>query len=105
MEKTLGIGLIGLGMGRDLFYLNNDPDSRFEVRGICASTESKVKAVAKENGISFWTTDYRELINRKDIDIIAVYSPDHLHAEHCLSALKADKHVIVTKPMVTSLSD
>jgi len=105
MEKTLGIGLIGLGMGRDLFYLNSDPDSRFEVRGICASTAGKVKTLAKENAISFWTTDYHELINREDIDVIAVYSPDHLHTQHCLDALKADKHVIVTKPMVTSLDD
>ncbi len=29
MNKSIGIGLIGLGMGRDLFYLNYDPESRF----------------------------------------------------------------------------
>jgi len=103
MDKSIGIGLIGIGMGRDLFYLNCEPESRLEVRGICAATASKVEAVAKEHKIPFWTTDYRELVGRKDIDVIAVYSPDHLHAEQCIDALKAGKHVIVTKPMVTSL--
>lgn len=105
MEKSIGIGLIGLGMGRDLISLNYDPESRFEVRGICSATASKVESIAKEHGIPFWTTDYKELINRKDIDVIAVYSPDHLHAIHCIDALKANKHVVVTKPMVTSLED
>lgn len=105
MNKSIGIGLIGLGMGRDLFYLNHDPESHFEVRGICSATAKKVEAVAKENNIPFWTTNHKELIERKDIDVIAVYSPDHLHAQHCIDALKADKHVIVTKPMVTSLDD
>ncbi|MBI2438914.1 MAG: Gfo/Idh/MocA family oxidoreductase, partial [Lentisphaerae bacterium] len=32
-------------------------------------------------------------------------SPDHLHAQHCLAALAAGKHVVCTKPMVTSLAD
>ncbi len=105
MDKSIGIGLIGIGMGRDLFYLNDDPESRFEVRGICSATASKVEALAKESGIAFWTTDHEELIERDDIDVIAVFSPDHLHAQHCINALKADKHVIVTKPMVTDLGD
>ena len=105
MEKDIGIGIIGLGMGRDLFYLNNDPESRLQVRGICASTASKVEASAKANNIAFWTTDYHELIDHKDIDVIAVYSPVHLHAKQCIDAMNAGKHVIVTKPMVTSLDD
>lgn len=89
MEKTIGIGIIGLGMGRDLFYLNNDPESRFQVRGICASTANKVESSAKDNHIPFWTTDYHKLIQREDIDVIAVYSPDHLHAQQCIDAMKA----------------
>ena len=105
MDKSIGIGLIGVGMGRDLLYLNEDTESRFQVRGICSATASKAKTVAKENSIAFWTTEYKELIQRGDIDVIAVYSPDHLHAQHCIDALKADKHVIVTKPMVTDLED
>jgi predicted dehydrogenase len=105
MEKTIGIGVIGVGMGCDLLYLNEELDSRFFVRGICATTATKVEAIAKENGIPFWTTDYRKLIERDDIQVIAVFSPDHLHGRHCIDALNAGKHVIVTKPMVTSLED
>jgi predicted dehydrogenase len=105
MEKQLGVGLIGLGMGRDLFYLNHDPTTRMEVRAICGHTPHKTQRLAQQHGIPFWTTDYRELVARDEIHIVAVFSPDHLHGEHCLAALRAGKHVVVTKPMVNKLSE
>ena len=105
MKKDIGIGVIGIGMGLDLLYVNNDPNSRMEVRGLCAIPLDNVKKVAELKGIDFYTDNYKELIARKDIDVIAVYSPDHLHATHAIDALNAGKHVLVTKPMVTSLND
>ncbi|MFH1924442.1 MAG: Gfo/Idh/MocA family oxidoreductase [Planctomycetota bacterium] len=105
MSGDIGVGVIGLGMGQDLFYLNRDPTTRFEVRGICATTAPKVERVAKENGIPFFTTDYRQLVKREEISVVAVFSPDHLHGEHCLAALEAGKHVLVTKPMVSRLDE
>jgi predicted dehydrogenase len=105
MDKQLGVGVIGLGMGRDLFYLNRDAGTRMEVRGICGHTREKTERIAKQDGIPFWTTDYRELIAREEVNIVAVFSPDHLHGEHCLAALRAGKHVLVTKPMVNKLSE
>jgi len=100
MDKTIGVGVIGIGQGQDLLQLNSDPETRLEVRALCSATEAKVKALAEHSGIGFWTTDYRELVARDDLDIVGVYSPDHLHGEHCLAALEADKHVICTKPLV-----
>lgn len=105
MTARIGLGVIGLGMGQDLFYLNHDPDSRFEVRGICSRTESKTQGVAREAGIPLFTTDYHQLVGRNDIDAIAVFSPDHLHGEHCLAALRAGKHVLLTKPMTNRLDE
>ncbi len=103
VEKDLGIGVIGLGMGADLLYLNEDPNSRFIVRAICAATPAKLERYRQVPGVVFATTDYRELLTRDDIQVIAVFSPDILHAEHTIAALEAGKHVVVTKPMVVSL--
>lgn len=105
MKKDIGIGVIGIGMGMDLTFLNDEPGSKMEVRGLCALPEDKAKEACEKKGIGFYTGDYKALIARKDIDVIAVYSPDHLHAQHIIDALNADKHVIVTKPMVTNLPD
>jgi predicted dehydrogenase len=105
MEKDIGIGVIGVGMGLDLLYLNDNPNSRFQVRGLCAAHLDKVKRAGKKHGIAFTTDDYRALIEREDIQVVVVFSPDHLHALHIKRALNAGKHVVVTKPMVTSLED
>jgi len=100
MEKTIGVGVIGIGQGQDLLQLNSNPNTRLQVRALCSATEAKVSALAEAQGIGFWTTDYQELVARDDIEVVGVYSPDHLHGEHCLAALEAGKHVIVTKPLV-----
>jgi predicted dehydrogenase len=45
------------------------------------------------------TTDYRELLDRKDIDAIAVLSPDYCHEEQAVASLQAGKHVFCEKPL------
>ena len=54
----------------------------------------------KEYGESAFTArDYRRLLERKDIDAIAVTTPDHCHEEHAIAALEAGKHVFCEKPL------
>ena len=105
---AIGVGVIGMNptnMGSTMTLLKDVPDLNYELRGICAKRAEVLEPYAQQIGIGFWTTDYRELVSRDDIDVIAVYSPDHLHAEHCLAAVEAGKHVLCTKPMVTNLDD
>src|SRR5579883_2326320 len=103
--KDIGIGVIGIGMGLTLAAINREASSRMVVCGLCATRRDRLEAAAQQWGIDFITTDYRELIARPDVDVVGVYSPDHLHAEHALAALRAGKHVICTKPMVTRVED
>jgi predicted dehydrogenase len=103
--SKIGVGVIGIGMGANLLFLNRDPNTRLEVRALCSPTEDKVRKLAETWGIPDWTTDYRQLLVREDIQVIGVYSPDHLHAEHARAALRAGKHVVCTKPMCTSVED
>jgi predicted dehydrogenase len=48
-------------------------------------------------------TDWRKLVNRKDIDVIDVVTPNNLHAEQVIAAAEAGKHIICEKPLVSSL--
>ena len=107
MQK-IGLGVIGINptnMGSTMSLLSGEAELRYELRALCAKRENTLAKYAQDLGVSYWTTEYQELIKQKDIDVIAVFSPDHLHAEHCLAAIEAGKHVICTKPMVTSLAD
>ena len=103
--KKYSIGVIGLGMGSTILEVNRQGLIPLEVTGICDTDIKKMEELKLKYGIGFITTDYRQLVNKPDIDIIAVFSPDHLHAVHCLAALEHEKHIICTKPMVTSIED
>ncbi len=101
--EMFNIGVIGLGMGSTVLEINRIPGSRLQVTGICDKDLQKARQCQKRYGIETITDDYTKLTENKDIHIIAVFSPDHLHAEHCKAALQQSKHVICTKPMVTDL--
>ena len=102
MTKDIGVGVIGLGMGRNMLDINEDRASRMQVRAICDSNEDLLGRIKARYGIPFATLRYQELLARDDIAVVGIYTPDDLHMEHIEAAIAAGKHVICTKPMVVS---
>lgn len=98
------VGIIGLRMGKAhlVGYLQNP---HTEVYGICDIDKNLLENIRKEYDIPFATTDYKELMEIKDIEIISVASPDYFHREHSVSALLSGKHVLCEKPMALNLDD
>ncbi len=66
--------------------------------------ESRAQNLAKKYGAEA-ETDYRRLLDRKDIDVVCVCVPSGLHARIGIEAAQAGKHVIVEKPIALSLTD
>ena len=105
--KTIKIGIIGWGfMGRThahalrampLFY----PGAGFraEIAGICARRLEKAREAAEELNVPYYTDDYRQLLAREEIDAVSVCTPNALHEEIALAALKAGKHLYIDKPL------
>ncbi|MBA2480131.1 MAG: Gfo/Idh/MocA family oxidoreductase [Planctomycetes bacterium] len=101
--SQIGVGVIGLGMGSSLFLAHGVPQCSMRVTAVCDTDARRLVAAEQAHQVAA-TTDYRDLLRRDDIDVIGVFSPDHLHVEHVLAALDAGKHVVCTKPMATSLA-
>ncbi len=108
----IGSGSHGAGWNLDRMFANSDQ----QVVAVCdvdstrvAQAEQKVNAhYGKKLGRDYRCdgyADFRDLINRKDIDAVHVATPDHWHVIPALMALKAGKHVICEKPLSLTLSE
>jgi len=104
MGRKYGVGVIGLSMGILMLEINN-LDFMSEVRAICNKSEGPLKEAVDKYNIPFATKDYREVIKQRNIDIVAIYTPDKMHLGMIEECFKAGKHVIVTKPMVINLKE
>jgi predicted dehydrogenase/threonine dehydrogenase-like Zn-dependent dehydrogenase len=56
-------------------------------------------ALAKKFGFSHSTTDYKEILNDADVDLVMITTRHNLHASMAIEALKQNKHVFVEKPL------
>ena len=101
--QAKGVGVIGLHEGRTLLIALETRCSRaFAVAG-CDLDEEKIEASRAALPDLSYTSDYDDLLAREEVEIVAIYTPDSLHAEHITRAFEAGKDVICTKPLVNSI--
>lgn len=94
------VGVIGVGSRSSIVEYWHQPDGKSIVTGAAdISPEATSRFRETINPDAFVTTDYRELLNRDDIDAVVILSPDYLHEEHATAAFRAGKHVYCEKPL------
>ena len=105
-KKKLNIGMVGYGfMGRTHSNAFRQINPFFNLpyetvlKAICARDEAKVKSFADQWGYQSTETDWRKLVERKDIDVIDIASPNDTHMEIALAAAAAGKMVMCEKPL------
>lgn len=107
-EESIRLGIIGMSrsnMASTFILLRDAPQLRYDITAVCTRRQEVLDECMKSFDIPFGTLDYQDLVVRDDVDVVCVFSPDHLHADHCAAAIRAGKHVVCTKPMVSSLDD
>ncbi|WP_218186711.1 Gfo/Idh/MocA family protein [Pseudomonas sp. Pf153] len=67
--------------------------------------EELARDAAKQYGFAEYTTDWRDVINRPDVDIVDICTPNDTHAEIAIAAALAGKHVMCEKPMAMTVAD
>jgi predicted dehydrogenase len=106
MPKPLNIGIIGYGfMGRAHSNAYRKVNQFFELgylpvlKAACARNKDKLKAFANNWGWESTETDWRNIIERPDIDAIDICTPNNSHREIVLAAAHAGKMVLCEKPL------
>ena len=105
MAEEVRIGVIGVGqIGK--FHLENYrkiPQAR--VVALADLNAQELARVASANGVTDTYTDFRKLLDRKDIQAVDVCLHNNFHMPVSVAALNAGKHVYCEKPMAGSLRD
>jgi predicted dehydrogenase len=103
-NAPLRLGLIGIGVGaRQLLpALTQHPNVR--LHAAADVRPAALQQLAAEFGVATYSS-VAALCEQPDIDAVWVASPNHLHAEHAITAAEHGKHVIVSKPMAVSLAE
>ena len=106
MKKKLNIGLVGYGfMGRThsnaFLQTNRFFDTPYDpvLKAVCARNAERVRSFAANWGYESTETDWRALVERTDIDLVDIASPNDTHAEIAVAAARAGKMVMCEKPL------
>jgi predicted dehydrogenase len=105
MTERTGFGVIGCGVWGEthLKALSSHPAAR--LAGICDVDPDLLARRATAYEVGFSTGDYRELLARPDVAAVHIATPDHLHRQIAVAACEAGKHVLIEKPMATTVED
>jgi UDP-N-acetyl-2-amino-2-deoxyglucuronate dehydrogenase len=101
---VLNAGLIGCGRvgPRHAESISELPQVR--LAAVADVVESRAQRFARAYGGQAYT-DYRQILDRPDVDMVSICTPSGLHAQMAIDALQAGKHVVLEKPMALSLED
>lgn len=101
--KKLGLGVVGLGEGSSIISAGLSSEL-WDVVLLCDLNEELCQQRCAQFGLTEYTTSIDEVLGNPTVDVVGIYTPDHLHAEHVIRALRAGKHVVCTKPFLDNLS-
>ncbi len=96
---VVGAGLYGINHIR-AYQWNNDA----ELVAVCELSEALRAKIGAEYGVRTYADD-ADMLNKEELDAVSVATPDCYHATPALAAIKAGKHVLIEKPLATTLTD
>jgi len=105
MKVKVRIGIVGTGFARRVQIPAFLACADAEVVSIASGSLENAEKTAREFNVPHFTDDWRETIDRADVDLICITAPPIFHREMTVYALERDKHVLCEKPMAMNVSE
>ncbi len=102
---TVGFALIGAGVFGERHAQAYSRHHAVDFVAVCDLNADRAQAIAAKYGARSWTTDYRELLANPDVCAVSIATPDHLHRDVAVACAEAGKHLLVEKPLATTVED
>lgn len=104
LGRPTRIGLVGLGLMGELYARVYTADSQSEFVAVASSSIAKRAKYEQQYGVRAYV-DYEDMLSTADLDAVVIATPDYAHFAPARLALQAGKHVLVEKPMTTSVAE
>jgi UDP-N-acetylglucosamine 3-dehydrogenase len=102
--SKLGVAVIGVGFwGKNHVRVFSEL-SETQLLAVCDVNVDRAKAIAGQYGAEVYS-DSRKLLKRKDIEAVSICTWTTTHAIEAMRALKAEKHILVEKPLASTIRE
>lgn len=100
-EGLINVALVGAGAFAKGFHLPNLKRLHhlYDIYAIVSATGINAKETARRFGANYCTTDYYEVLNDDNVDMVLITTRHNLHAQMAMEAAKAGKAIFLEKPM------
>ena len=103
--KTIRVAIVGCGRISDLHQLGYRGREDAKIVAVCDTKKANAKQKAKEWGVEKVYTDYQQVLDDKELDLVELLTPHHLHCPMTVQAAQAGKHISVQKPMAFTAAE
>jgi predicted dehydrogenase len=109
----IGVGMLGYAfMGKahshayiDLPIFFYPPPAKPVLVAICGRNEELVREAAKRYGYKRYYTEWEKLVKDPEVELLDNSGPNYMHADPCIAAAEAGKHILCEKPLATNAKE
>ena len=99
-DRTIGVGVIGATGFIGTPYRQELRDTQgVRIVALCARRRDLLEQAKIEDGAELITSDWQEVVDHPDVDLVVVATPDKLHLEPVLACAESGKHLLCEKPV------
>ncbi len=99
------VAIVGCGRISDLHQLGYRNRTDAKIVAVCDINKRRANSKAREWGVGKVYTDFQQVLEDKEIDLVELLTPHHQHCPMTIQAAEAHKHVSVQKPMALSANE
>jgi predicted dehydrogenase len=103
--NQIRVAIVGCGRISDLHQLGYRGREDGRIVAVCDTNKGRARLKAKDWGVPKIYSDYQQVLADKEIDLVELLTPHHLHCPMTVQACQAGKHVSVQKPMALSAAE
>jgi predicted dehydrogenase len=103
--QTLGVGVVGLGYAAAYHLPALASLAPARLAAFADIDRGRLDEAGRRYGVTALFEDYRALLDRPDVEVVAILTPPASHREIAVAAIEAGKHVLLEKPIAANLAD